>query len=107
MDFLTDSLADGRRFQVLTIVDTVSRVCPAIEVGVALTGERLVAVLERLQRTVGSPERMAIDNGPECISQALDPWAYQNGVQLEFSRAESQRTTPALSRSMGGSGTSA
>jgi putative transposase len=86
MDFLTDGLADGRRFRVLTIVDTVSRVSPAIEVGVSLTGERVVAVLERLKRTVGRPERIAIDNGPEFISKALDAWAYRNGVQLEFSR---------------------
>ena len=72
MDFLTDGLADGRRFRVLTIVDTVSRVSPAIEVGVSLTGEQVVAVLERLQRTVGRPERIAVDNGPEFISKALD-----------------------------------
>jgi putative transposase len=86
LDFLTDGLADGRRFRVLTIVDNVSRVSPAIEVGVSLTGERVVAVLERLKGTIGRPERIAIDNGPEFISKALDAWAYQNGVQLEFSR---------------------
>ena len=86
MDFLTDTLVDGRRFRVLMIVDTVSRVSPAIEVGVSLTGERVVVVLERLQRTTGTPERIAIDNGPEFISNALDAWAYRNGVQLEFSR---------------------
>jgi putative transposase len=86
LDFLTDGLADGRRFRVLTRVDTASRVSPAIEVGVSLTGERVVAVLERLKGTIGRPERIAIDNGPEFISKALDAWAYQNGVQLEFSR---------------------
>jgi putative transposase len=86
LDFLSDSLVDGRRFRVLTIVDTVSRVSPAIEIGVSLTGERVVAVLERLQRTMGRPERIAIDNGPEFISKALDAWAYHNSVQLEFSR---------------------
>jgi putative transposase len=86
LDFLSDNLAAGRRFRVLTIVDTVSRVSPAIEVGVSLTGERVVAVLERLRRTMGRPERIAIDNGPEFISKALDAWAYRNGVQLEFSR---------------------
>ena len=86
LDFLTDSLADGRRFRVLTLVDNVSRVSPAIEVGVSLTGERVVAVLERLRQTVGLPERIAIDNGPEFVSKALDAWAYQNRVLLEFSR---------------------
>jgi len=86
IDFLTDSLADGRRFRVLTIVDNVSRVSPAIAVGVSLTGERVVALLERLKGTVGQPERIAVDNGPEFVSKALDAWAYRNGVQLEFSR---------------------
>ena len=85
LDFLSDRLADGRRFRVLTIVDTVSRVSPAIAVGVSLTGERIVAVLERLKRTTGMPERIAIDNGPEFISKAF-AWAYRNGVQVEFSR---------------------
>ena len=86
LDFMTDSLADGRRFRVLTIVDNVSRVSPAIAVGGSLTGERVVAILERLRRTAGRPERIAVDNGPEFISKALDAWAYRNGVQLEFSR---------------------
>ncbi len=86
IDFLTDGLADGRRFRVLTIVDNVSRVSPAIEIGASLTGERVVATLERLKQTVGRPARIAVDNGPEFISKALDAWAYRNGVQLEFSR---------------------
>jgi putative transposase len=86
LDFLSDSLVDGRRFRVLTIVDNVSRVSPAIAVGTSLTGERVVTLLERLRLTVGVPQRIAIDNGPEFISKALDAWAYQNGVQLEFSR---------------------
>ncbi len=86
LDFLTDSLVDGRRFRVLTIVDNVSRVSPAIEVGISLTGDRVVAILERLKRTVGVPERIAIDNGPEFVSKALDAWAYRNRVRLEFSR---------------------
>jgi len=86
LDFLSDSLVDGRRFRVLTIVDNVSRVSPAIEVGSSVTGERVVGVLERLKRMVGRPERIAVDNGPEFISKALDAWAYRNGVQLEFSR---------------------
>ena len=86
VDFLTDSLEDGRRFRVLTIVDNVSRVSPAIEVGPSLTGERVVAVLERLRQTIGVPQRLAIDNGPEFISKALDAWAYRHQVQLEFSR---------------------
>ena len=86
MDFVTDTLATGQRFRALTLVDNVSRVSPAIEVDVSLTGQRVVAVLEQLKRTIGVPKRIAVDNGPEFISKALDAWAHANGVALEFSR---------------------
>jgi putative transposase len=86
LDFVADQLADGRRFRALTIVDNVSRVSPAIEVDFSLPGSRVVAVLERISQLWGAPKRIAVDNGPEFISKALDEWAYGNGVQLEFSR---------------------
>jgi putative transposase len=86
IDFLTDSLVDGRRFRVMTIVDNVSRVSPASAVDSSITGQRVVAVLNQLKLTVGLPKRIAVDNGPEFISKALDAWAYRNHVALEFSR---------------------
>lgn len=86
MDFMTDQLQDGRRFRVLTLVDNVTRESPAIAVGQSLTGQQVVAVLERVKETHGLPQRIAVDNGPEFISQVVDAWAHRNGVQLEFSR---------------------
>jgi len=86
IDFLRDSLADGRPFRVFTVVDNVTKVSPAIAVACSIKGEAVVAVLDRLKATVGLPKRLAVDNGPECISKALDAWAYQNGVTLECSR---------------------
>jgi putative transposase len=82
---MRDGLADGRAFRIFTIVDNVSRVSPAIEAAFSIGGETVVAVLERL-KTSGLPKRLAVDNGPEFISKALDTWAYRNGVTLEFSR---------------------
>jgi putative transposase len=49
--------------------------------------ERVVAVVEHLKRTTGTPARIAVDNGPVFISKALDAWAYQNEVRLAFSRS--------------------
>jgi len=86
IDFLKDNLADGRAFRVFTVVDNVSKVSPAIVVDFSIKGERVVAVLDGLKATVGLPKRLAVDNGPEFISKALDAWAYRNGVTLEFSR---------------------
>jgi putative transposase len=101
LDFLSDSLVDGRRFRILTIVENVSRVSPAIEAGASLTGERVVRLLEEVRATVGLPQRIAVDNGPEFISKALDAWAYRNGVQLEFSRP-GKPTDNALAESFNG-----
>ncbi len=46
MDSVSDALADGRRFRALTVIDDFTRECPAIEVDHALSGERVVRVLE-------------------------------------------------------------
>jgi len=75
MDFISDCLHDGRRFRALTIVDNVSRVSPAIEVGNSLSGQRVAAVLEGLVNTHGLPSVIQVDNGPEFTSKALDEWA--------------------------------
>lgn len=86
MDFVRDTLSDGRAFRALTLVDTCTRECPAIEVDVSLGAERVVAVLERLAITRALPERIVLDNGPEFQSRALDAWAHQRGVKLAFIR---------------------
>ena len=86
MDFVTDSIVTGRRFRALVIVDDYSRECPAIEVDTSLGGRRVVEVLERLGETRGLPEVITVDNGPEFTGQALDEWAYRNGVKLNFIR---------------------
>jgi putative transposase len=86
MDFMTDTLADGRGFRTLNIVDDFTRECMAIEVDRSLPGLRVVRVLDRLAETVGLPEILVTDNGPEFSGRALDTWAYARGVQLRFIR---------------------
>lgn len=72
MDFLTDALADGRKFRSLRLGDDLTRESPAIETDVLLPGERVVAVRERVGAERGFPEAIGCDNGPEFPSQALD-----------------------------------
>ncbi len=86
MDFVHDTLADGRKFRTLNVVDVFTRECRAIEVDTSLGGQRVVRVLERLSEQHGNPERIMIDNGPEFTSKALDAWAYSQKVELEFIR---------------------
>lgn len=87
MDFVSDALFDGRRFRALTLVDNYSRECLAIEVGQSLKGFDVVAVMERIKELRGVvTKRIQVDNGSEFISKALDKWAYENDVTLDFSR---------------------
>ncbi len=86
MDFISDALFDGRRLRALTVIDNFTRECPAIEVAQGITGKRVVEVLEAISDKRGLPERIFLDNGSEFVSRALDLWAYENGVTLDFSR---------------------
>ena len=85
MDFVSDSLAGGRRFRALTVLDEWSRESLAIEVEASLTGERVTRVLQRLRVIRGGlPPVIQTDNGPEFTSRALDRWAYECGVRIQF-----------------------
>jgi putative transposase len=48
MDFVSDSLADGRSFRALAMVDHYTRECPVIEIDLRLPGARVLRVLEQL-----------------------------------------------------------
>jgi putative transposase len=86
MDFVRDTLRDGRAFRALTIVDTCTRESVAIVCDVSLGGHRVVRALQALAATRGLPRTITVDNGPEFHSRVLDAWAHDAGVTLQFSR---------------------
>lgn len=86
MDFVSDALADGRPFRCLTMVDDFTRECPAITVAHSLPAWRVIHTLDRLAAERGLPRSIVCDNGPEFAGKALDLWAHQHGVALQFIR---------------------
>ncbi len=86
MDFVHDTLADGRPFRVLTVVDNWSRHSPVLEAGVRMSGETVGQALDRVLTGVSSPRSITVDHGTEFPSRALEDWAYRRGVQLDFIR---------------------
>jgi putative transposase len=86
MDFVADTLLDGRRIRALTVVDNWSRRSQLIEVDFTLTGTKVVTALERVAKQSGYPHMITVDNGSEFASKALDAWAYAHGVKLDFIR---------------------
>lgn len=86
MDFVSDSLADGRRIRCLTVVDDFSRESPIIFVERSIPGYRVAQILDALGGSRGLPKTIVCDNGPEFISSSLDRWANERGVTLSHIR---------------------
>jgi putative transposase len=76
MDFVHDQLFDGRKIRVLTIVDTFSRLSPAIDVRQSYRGSDVVKTLERVIREIGCAKTIRLDNGLEFVSRELDLGAF-------------------------------
>ncbi len=86
MDFVHDALADGRPFRVLTVADQWSRQSPILEVASSLSGATVGQALDRVLPAAHGLLSITVDHGTEFMSRALEDWAYQRGVQLDFIR---------------------
>jgi len=82
VDFVSDQLANGRRFRVLNVVDDYSRECVLQVVDFSISGHRLARELDQLSRKL--PETIVCDNGPEFTSKAMFFWAKHRRVKLHF-----------------------
>lgn len=82
LDFMSDSLVNGRIFRTLNVIDDFNREVLWIEVDTSLPAERVVIVLERLLLERAIPKHIRMDNGPELISQRLESWAKEKQIEL-------------------------
>jgi putative transposase len=85
MDFIRDSLWNGRRYRALPVIDEWSRESLAIEVEVSLTGERVKTVLERLRLARGLPATIQVDN--ELSKKAMTLNEYTSAVARRASNS--------------------
>jgi putative transposase len=86
MDFVRDTLADGRPYRIWALVDDATREAPLVLVDRSLSATRVVEALDTLLLVRGRPEAIVCDNGPEFVSVALDQWASARGIRLDFIR---------------------
>ena len=82
LDFMSDSLSNGRTFRTLNVIDDFNREALWIEVDTSLPAEQVVRVLEQLLDWRGKPTSIRMDNGPELISQRLEIWAEEKHIEL-------------------------
>jgi putative transposase len=86
MDFMHDTLADGRAVRILTVLDVYGRECVALVGAATFSGGDVARALTEASTARGLPQRITVDNGTEFTSRMLDHWAYWQHVALEFSR---------------------
>jgi putative transposase len=81
LDFVSDALATGRALRALTIVDSYTRECPAIEVASGISS-RQTRILDKIIEERGKPDRLRCDNGPEFTSRHFVAWCEEKGIVL-------------------------
>ena len=84
LDFMRDTLYDGRVFRTLNVLDQGNREALAIEIGVSLPSRRVIALLEELVALHGASATLRLDNGPEFLALRLTDWAEQRGIALDY-----------------------
>lgn len=81
MDFVSDSLANGRRIKSLTMADDFTHECVDIAVNFGISGQYVTRLLDRATMFGGAPAAVRTDNGPEFTCRAFIAWAQSHGVQ--------------------------
>ena len=75
MDFVSDSLATGRRIKCLTVADDFSHECVDIATDYGISGLYVTRLLDQAAAFRGYPGAVRTDNGPEFTSRAFMGWA--------------------------------
>lgn len=81
MDFVSDSLSNGRRLKYLTVADDFSHECVDITVDYGISGQYVTRLLDQAALFRGYPQVVRTDNGPEFTSRAFLAWAQSHGIR--------------------------
>ncbi len=108
LDFVTDTLYDGRRIRALTIIDEGNREGMDIAVGISLPSRRVVRVLEDLVTIHGSPRpcastmgrsfwRSRLSTGPRHTAWRSTTSSRASRIKMRSSSASIEATGPRCS----------
>ena len=84
LDFVSDTLTDGRRFRALAIVDDCTRECLALVADTSLSGARVARELDAIIAVRGKPKTCVSDNGTELTSMAILAWSKGTGIDWHY-----------------------
>ena len=84
MDFVSESLCDGRRVRIFAAQDQASHRSLVLRAGVSMTSLDVVRLLDEAAQSRGYPRAITCDNGPEFRSRIFGEWAAKHGIDIQF-----------------------
>ena len=83
IDFMSDSLANGRRFRVINIIDDFNREALLNEAYYSIPATRLVQKIKEVLLHRAKPKRIRTDNGPEFISKVFKDFCEEQEIEIQ------------------------
>ena len=84
LDFVSDTLTDGRRLRILAVVDDFTRECLCLVADTSLSGKRVARELDAVIARRGKPLMVVSDNGTELTSLAILTWSQERRVEWHY-----------------------
>ncbi len=85
LDFVSDTLTDGRRFRILVVVDDFTRECLCLAADTSLSGKRVARELTATALRRGARPLLCVsDNGTELTSTAILSWCQETKVDWHY-----------------------
>jgi putative transposase len=80
IDFMSDSMVDGRKIRTLNIIDHYDRACKGIVASRSFPAQRVTRELDKVIEKCGKPRGIRTDNGPEFRSKHFQKWLRDNEI---------------------------
>jgi putative transposase len=84
MDFMHDTLMNGRKVRIFNVIDDFNRQALSIDVNYSHSGASVSRALEQIIAQYGKPDQIRCDNGPEFISNALTEYCNSKKITLKY-----------------------